>query len=608
MYTVTFYSFKGGVGRSMALVNVAAELVLSGSRVLIVDFDLEAPGLDTFNLARPETEALGVVDFVDRFRKTGIAPDVRDFVHNASIPGQQGDQFWVMPAGKQDSDYAVRLACIDWQELYSDSDGYLLFEDLKAQWQKTVRPDYVLVDSRTGHTDVGGICTRQLPDAVAVFFFPNDQNRIGLEKVVRQIRQEANPPRGKDIKLHFVMSNVPDLDDEEKILADTVRRLKDALMYNDLAATIHHYPSLALLNQTVFTLARPKSRLAQEYRQLVKAIRKNNVEDREGALEFLRDVQRGLIRPSRSHPPSDIDNRLSEIRAKHPSDGEVLRQIARLRQRQRRFDEAVSLLDDASNAGLRDTDLLMSRADMNSSLGNRGAAISDLKALLSQTDVPFWELIAAIKLFVDLNPQEIECVATSPAIGALAPDDQLVVMYEMLSSHKTLPIANSLAERLISQEDTTSNDAKVARNGAVLSLIAQRRFSEAKAIILPRGASQEDIALEEVFNYAMADWGECGNPAHELFQRVLDLQRQRERRDANFHQCLSVAYWVVGDKRQALEQLEEARKLLSMRGGENFSVWRYLKVSPAQFREDIESLERMINGEKLRPLVLQNVA
>ena len=50
MYVTTFYSFKGGVGRTMALVNVAVELANTGRRVLVVDFDLEAPGLDTFDL------------------------------------------------------------------------------------------------------------------------------------------------------------------------------------------------------------------------------------------------------------------------------------------------------------------------------------------------------------------------------------------------------------------------------------------------------------------------------------------------------------------------------------------------------------------------------
>ena len=41
---VTFYSWKGGVGRTMALANTAVQLARKGNRVLVVDWDLEAPG------------------------------------------------------------------------------------------------------------------------------------------------------------------------------------------------------------------------------------------------------------------------------------------------------------------------------------------------------------------------------------------------------------------------------------------------------------------------------------------------------------------------------------------------------------------------------------
>src|SRR5262249_13442037 len=44
----TFYSYKGGVGRSMALANVAALLARWGQRVLVLDWDLEAPGLEKY--------------------------------------------------------------------------------------------------------------------------------------------------------------------------------------------------------------------------------------------------------------------------------------------------------------------------------------------------------------------------------------------------------------------------------------------------------------------------------------------------------------------------------------------------------------------------------
>jgi len=45
---VTFYSYKGGTGRSMALANVAWILASNGKRVLAIDWDLEAPGLHRY--------------------------------------------------------------------------------------------------------------------------------------------------------------------------------------------------------------------------------------------------------------------------------------------------------------------------------------------------------------------------------------------------------------------------------------------------------------------------------------------------------------------------------------------------------------------------------
>src|SRR5271166_3342097 len=45
---VTFYSYKGGTGRTMALANIAWLLACNGYRVLAIDWDLEAPGLHRF--------------------------------------------------------------------------------------------------------------------------------------------------------------------------------------------------------------------------------------------------------------------------------------------------------------------------------------------------------------------------------------------------------------------------------------------------------------------------------------------------------------------------------------------------------------------------------
>ncbi len=71
-----------------------------------------------------------------------------------------------------------------------------MFEDLRAQW-KALGFQYVLLDSRTGFTDVGGICTRHLPDAVVTMFRLDDQSLQGVEGVVESIRREKAMPRRK---------------------------------------------------------------------------------------------------------------------------------------------------------------------------------------------------------------------------------------------------------------------------------------------------------------------------------------------------------------------------------------------------------------------------
>ena len=272
MYTTTFYSYKGGVGRTMALVNVAVELAQRGRRVLAVDFDLEAPGLDTFGIFRSRKRRPGLVEFVTEYLDTDRAPEVERFICETKDVGENGGCLWVMPSGEHREGYATSFQEIDWLDLYERRDGYLLFEDLKAQWEQLLRPDYVLIDSRTGHTDTGGICTRQLPDAVVILFFPNDQNLRGLARIVQDIRSEAENPRNKEIGLHFVMSNVPDLDDEDRVLEKKIEAFREGLGFGDELLVLHRYDSLSLLNQVIFAKDRPGSRLAREYREVVDAI------------------------------------------------------------------------------------------------------------------------------------------------------------------------------------------------------------------------------------------------------------------------------------------------------------------------------------------------
>jgi hypothetical protein len=70
----TFYSYKGGVGRSMAVANVAEWLYRQGLRVVMVDWDLEAPGLESFFYqSKQELDAvrsqLGLIDMLTAYKR-----------------------------------------------------------------------------------------------------------------------------------------------------------------------------------------------------------------------------------------------------------------------------------------------------------------------------------------------------------------------------------------------------------------------------------------------------------------------------------------------------------------------------------------------------------
>lgn len=603
MYIITFYSYKGGTGRSMALVNVAVEMVKSGLRVIIVDFDLEAPGLDTFNLPRPQTPTKGVVDFVTEYLETGESPNISEFVYKSALSDLSGE-LWVMPAGTSGEEYDRQFKSIDWGDLYNNRDGYLLFEDLKAQWDQTIQADYVLIDSRTGHTDVSGICTRQLPNTVALFFFPNEQNRRGLETVTSQIRGESETNRRKNIKLHFVMSNVPELDDEEGFLASNVARLKSSLHFNEPSAVIHHYQSLVLLTQSVFTLDKPKTRLAQEYRELADTLRRDNLEDREVALGFLE----GMLIPTRGRliPASELEQRIYQIQSKFNEDAEILFRLAVLLRRQRRFEEALALLEQVGRLGANSAEFYLVKAELYSIMGESSAALSSIKELLKTTDATYLEISAAARLLLQRNPDALGEIVQSPAFERLDPEGQVFVAGELQGTRQGMSVVATIYQGLINNSDLALGLRRTVRINLSCALLNQGQYAAASDLIISDVGEVDNLGIEDSFNYAMAQWGLKLSPSPELFHRVIELDKEDPRTDPNSHQCLSIALWTIGDIDEALTRLGEAWQLITTRPTAEFSCWSYLRLTHDQFLDDLREIRQVFEGHLLEPRFIRD--
>jgi MinD-like ATPase involved in chromosome partitioning or flagellar assembly len=173
----TFYSYKGGVGRSFTLANVAVLLARWGNRVLCLDWDLEAPGLtDYFRQHLVNPPSSGVVDLVDDFRAGRFDPAA----HVTELTGVGSLAF--VAAGQDEPAYVPRVQGIDWEGLYKDGFGEYL-ERCRRHW--TDEYDFVLIDSRTGISDIGGICTAHLPDHLVVLFTANLQSVRGAVEIAR---------------------------------------------------------------------------------------------------------------------------------------------------------------------------------------------------------------------------------------------------------------------------------------------------------------------------------------------------------------------------------------------------------------------------------------
>jgi len=137
MKTIVFYSYKGGVGRTLALVNVANRLAEFGKKVCIIDFDLEAPGLEYKYGNKIDVNSIttGIVDYIYKFTTERDVDSIEKYAIDIPMSPPQKN-IHLIPAGNHDSgDYWKKLSRIDWWKLLyeKDSQGLQFFLNMKTQ-------------------------------------------------------------------------------------------------------------------------------------------------------------------------------------------------------------------------------------------------------------------------------------------------------------------------------------------------------------------------------------------------------------------------------------------------------------------------------------------
>jgi Tfp pilus assembly protein PilE/cellulose biosynthesis protein BcsQ len=183
----------------MALASVSVCMALAGYRVLIIDWDLEAPGLEVFfksaaRLQGDPAEKPGIVDLLEA-HQTGSSLRWQGCLLQAHFLGKSLD---IISAGRRSPDYRKRVQKLDWATLYEEHKIGNFINQLRNEWCD--KYDFILVDSRTGITDIGDVCTVLLPDVLVLLFVSNQQNIDGIKMVMERAttaRAKLPVDRGK---------------------------------------------------------------------------------------------------------------------------------------------------------------------------------------------------------------------------------------------------------------------------------------------------------------------------------------------------------------------------------------------------------------------------
>ena len=189
---VTFFSFKGGVGRTTGLASTALTLSRNGHRVAMIDLDLEAPGLASLFL--PDGQVyMGVVDYL--LEKPVQIKDwsLRDHVQNIKLPalGDKDELLRLLPAGTVDENYLEKLARLDMQHLLN-TDLVDCLRKMLQELESMYRPlDFILLDARAGFHDIGGLAVADLSHASVIFGRQSRQSWAGITHVIRRLAGSA---------------------------------------------------------------------------------------------------------------------------------------------------------------------------------------------------------------------------------------------------------------------------------------------------------------------------------------------------------------------------------------------------------------------------------
>ncbi|MBL3805898.1 KGGVGR-motif variant AAA ATPase [Streptomyces sp. BRB081] len=247
---VALYGFKGGVGRTTATAVLARYLAGTGRCVLVVDLDLESPGISNLLEDPAGIPRHGIVDHLVE-AGVGNADGLELVARSTALPVKGNGEVWLAPAGGsplegEPYDYLAKL-----NRIYSDlaglnpGDGERPFaarlEQAIAACEDQVTglsraPDVVLLDSRAGMHDIAAVTLTHLSGLALLFAVDNPSTWEGYKMLFTQWQRRPDLARELRERLRIVAAMFHSAGDAKRLptLRDRAQELFADTLYDQL--------------------------------------------------------------------------------------------------------------------------------------------------------------------------------------------------------------------------------------------------------------------------------------------------------------------------------------------------------------------------------------
>lgn len=246
---VVFFSIKGGVGRSTALAATAWHLAQAGKRVLVLDLDLESPGLSTSLLPDERRPKFGITDWLVEDLVNNSAEVFEDMTATSTL--SHDGEIYVVPAhGADPGDYVAKLGRVWMSKPASDGKRENWSDRLKRlirALEVHVQPDIILIDSRAGIDEVASSCVTDLGAKLVLLFALEGSQTWAGYRILFEHWLRHGVARDIRERVQIVGAMLPETDEVAYVeglresAADLFAVLYDTIPPGDSTADLFHF-------------------------------------------------------------------------------------------------------------------------------------------------------------------------------------------------------------------------------------------------------------------------------------------------------------------------------------------------------------------------------